>query len=253
MQILDETRFVIMTCVYNAEKWIGKCINSVVNQMYDNYIQIVVDDASTDNTWYEIDVHAKHYPDKVYTYRNDKNVKWIQNAINHLDNHILNDEDVIVILDGDDWLAHNEVLARVAMVYQQSDTWMTYSLFAYPDGGTSEWIPRYTTQTLKNRDFRNAVWSFTHLRAFKAFLWNNLDRDDLRGPDGNYTPYTYDQALLFPMLEMCPYGRVKFLNDVMYVYNTDNPLQVEKYDKTKQQALGRWFRSKQKYEILERQ
>jgi len=39
---------------------------------------------------------------------------------------------------------------------------------------------------------------------------------------------------------------------VMYIYNNENPLQVEKHDKVKQQALGRWFRSKAKYDILER-
>lgn len=248
---LDETRFVIMTCAYNADKWIGKCMNSVENQNYKNYVHIVVDDASTDRTWREMEIHEWTNP-RSRIYRNDKNVKWIRNAIMYLEEHIMSDEDVIVILDGDDWLAHNEVLARVAMVYQMADTWMTYSLFEYPDGQTSEWIPRYTTETLKNRDFRKVTWSFTHLRTFKAFLWNALDKNDLKGPDGNFTPYTYDQALLFPMLEMCPYGRVKFLNDVMYVYNTDNPLQVEKYDKVKQQALGRWFRSKPKYDILER-
>jgi hypothetical protein len=54
------------------------------------------------------------------------------------------------------------------------------------------------------------------------------------------------------MLEMCPYGKVKMIDNVLYVYNNKNPLQVDKYDKCKQQALGRWFRSKPKYDILER-
>jgi hypothetical protein len=90
------------------------------------------------------------------------------------------------------------------------------------------------------------------LRSFKAFLWDALGKYDLKGPDGEYTPYTYDQALLFPMLEMCPYGKIQFIDNVMYVYNNENPLQVEKFDKVKQQALGRWFRSKNRYPVLNR-
>jgi len=246
---LEEPRFVVMTCVYNADKWIGKCMASVRAQKYKNYVHVVVDDASTDKTWNEILIHDHQ---RSHLYRNKKNQKWIKNALQYLDRHIESDEDIIVILDGDDWLAHHEVLYFLYMLYKVSDTWMTYSLFQYPDGRDSSWIPRYPTEVLKNRDFRKFVWSFTHLRTFKAFLWQNLDKEDLKGPDGNYTPYTYDQALLFPMLEMCPYGRIKFIDNILYVYNTDNPLQVEKYDKVKQQALGRWFRSKPKYDILER-
>jgi hypothetical protein len=170
----------------------------------------------------------------------------------YLDDHIVDDEDVIVIVDGDDWLKHPEVFEWLKQIYELSDTWMTYSLFEYPNGQDSSWIPRYTTEILKNRTFRQNVWSFTHLRTFKAFLWKALDKNDLRGPDRKFAEYTYDQALLFPMLEMCPYGKIKFIDNVLYVYNVDNPLQVEKYDKPKQQALGRWFRSKHKYNILQR-
>jgi len=246
---MADQKFVVMTCAYNAQPWIGKCMSSVRQQSYKNYVHVVVDDASTDHTWIEIDIHNHQ---RVKRYRNNENVKWIQNAIRHLDDNILDEEDVIVILDGDDWLPHGSIFEWLRQMYTLGSPWMTYSLFQYPDGGTSEWIPRYTTETLKNRDFRNVPWSFTHLRTFKAFLWDNLNKNDLRAPDGNYTPYTYDQALLFPMLEMCPYGKVKFIDNPMYVYNTDNPIQVEKYDKVKQQALGRWFRSKPKYDILER-
>ena len=243
-------KFVVMTCVYNGQPWIGRCMSSVRNQTYKNYVHIVVDDASTDKTYTEMEIHEH---ERVRLYRNDENVKWVRNALMFLNNSVLGEEDVVVILDGDDWLAHNEVLSWLHQIYTLSKAWMTYSLFEYPDGKRdSSWIGQYSTEVLMDRTFRDDVWRFTHLRTFKAFLWNALDKDDLRGPDGNYTPYTYDQALLFPMLEMCPYGTIKFIDNVLYVYNNENPLCVENYDKVKQQALGRWFRSKPRYEILER-
>jgi glycosyltransferase involved in cell wall biosynthesis len=40
----------IIIPVYNVEKWIFKTIESIKNQIYQNYEVIVIDDGSTDNT-----------------------------------------------------------------------------------------------------------------------------------------------------------------------------------------------------------
>ena len=40
----------IIIPAYNSEKFIRRCLDSVVNQIYKNIEIIVVDDASTDNT-----------------------------------------------------------------------------------------------------------------------------------------------------------------------------------------------------------
>jgi glycosyltransferase involved in cell wall biosynthesis len=44
---------------YNAEKYIGEAIESILNQTYKNFEFIIVDDASTDNTWRIIQKYAK--------------------------------------------------------------------------------------------------------------------------------------------------------------------------------------------------
>ena len=43
-------RIVVVTPVFNSFEYIEKCIMSVALQFYDNYIQIIVDDCSTDGT-----------------------------------------------------------------------------------------------------------------------------------------------------------------------------------------------------------
>ena len=48
---MGSTKFVIVTAVYNCSKYIKRCIDSVASQRYDNYEQIIIDDASTDDTY----------------------------------------------------------------------------------------------------------------------------------------------------------------------------------------------------------
>ena len=52
---------------YNSEKYIRRCIESVLNQTYKNFELIIVDDVSTDNS-----------PDIIREYCSDPRVKFIE-------------------------------------------------------------------------------------------------------------------------------------------------------------------------------
>ena len=41
----------IVVPIYNGEAYLEKCIKSIINQTYDNFELILVDDGSTDNTY----------------------------------------------------------------------------------------------------------------------------------------------------------------------------------------------------------
>lgn len=43
--------FSIIIPLYNAEKYIERCLNSIRKQVYEDYEVIIVDDGSTDNSW----------------------------------------------------------------------------------------------------------------------------------------------------------------------------------------------------------
>jgi len=65
-------KFSVIIPVYNVEKFIGKCLDSVMNQTYKDYEVIVVNDGSTDNG---IDI-IKKYPVKIIEQENQCHSKW---------------------------------------------------------------------------------------------------------------------------------------------------------------------------------
>ena len=41
----------IIVPAYNIENYIGRCIESIINQTYREWELLIIDDGSTDNTW----------------------------------------------------------------------------------------------------------------------------------------------------------------------------------------------------------
>ena len=58
----------IIVPVYNVEKYLDKCLNSLVNQTMTNYEIIVVNDGTKDNSQAIIDRYVKEYPDLVRSF-----------------------------------------------------------------------------------------------------------------------------------------------------------------------------------------
>ncbi len=58
-------RFSVIIPVYNVEKYIKKCLDSVLNQEFNDYEIIVVDDESPDNSMEIVEDLAQKYPEKI--------------------------------------------------------------------------------------------------------------------------------------------------------------------------------------------
>jgi glycosyltransferase involved in cell wall biosynthesis len=249
---LNETRFIVWAAGGDSASFVEKHIKSISKQVYDNYIHVIIDDATKDGT----DRLLKQYKhDKLTVIRNDKNQKWCKNAVDYLDQFIESDDDVILIVDLDDWLSSNTVLAKINEVYNQEKCWMTYGNFAFTLDKhmcESQAISFYNSDEINNKKYRKTDWKCGHPRSFKAFLWKNINKEDLKDSKGNWLPYTYDKAIMFPILEMCPPEKIVFINEVLYVYNKHNPKRSSA-QKTGGDGYGGYIRKKSKYNELVRE
>ncbi len=85
--------------VYNAEKYLEKCINSVIAQTYDNWEIVAVDDGSKDNSW-EILQHYSKIDNRILveTKKNEGPGLTRNRGIE------IASGDVIVFIDADDYI-----------------------------------------------------------------------------------------------------------------------------------------------------
>ena len=91
----------------------------------------------------------------------------------------------------------------------------------------------------------------TKYTSTKYKLWKHLDVKDLQDDNGSYYKMTYDQAIMLPLLEMAG-NRSKYINDIMHVYNKQNPLSVDNIKAQEQHQLMLDIRNKKSYSRLKR-
>lgn len=103
-------RFSIVIPVYNVEKYLRKCLESVVNQTYKDFELIIVNDSSTDKSQEIIDEYVKKYDFiKAYT----KEYGGVSDARNF--GIAKASGDYLVFIDSDDYI-DKEHLARLSNV-----------------------------------------------------------------------------------------------------------------------------------------
>lgn len=65
---MKECAVSVVIPVYNAEKYLNKCLDSLMQQSFQNFEVIIVNDGSTDNSLNILEQYKKEYPEKIQVY-----------------------------------------------------------------------------------------------------------------------------------------------------------------------------------------
>lgn len=235
--------FKIIIPVYNAEKYIGKCLESVRRQTYKGYEVVVINDASTDSTMDAILPYLHMEDFKCSLISNSQNMGACANFVAGVSASNPQDEDVICMLDGDDWLATPSALDIVADAYGSDEKpLMTYGQFKMSSGQVG-WCRDFPPEVVEKRLYRVSPWVSSHMRTCKYKLWKLLTKEMLTDSSGQYFGVGCDVAIMLPLLEMSG-GRHKCIDSVIYVYNTENPLSDFRIKNGRQRAVEAEIRSR---------
>ena len=132
----------------------------------------------------------------------------------------VNDEDIIVIVNGDDYIFGEYAFQLLNAKYNEPNVLLTYGQFITNLGFMGNFMP-YTPQEFL--DIRKARWNALHLKTFKYKLFKKLLSIDpecncLKGDDGSFFMTESDMALMLPLLEMAGFKNVYCFPNVLYCY-----------------------------------
>lgn len=252
--------FTIVGVGYNSTPWIRTCLDSVVNQNYDNYDIIMIDAFTNDGTYDVLKEYENNHENFTCVRKTNRCFQ-----VENIRDGVLKakPESIIVTVDFDDWLPDLEVLSRLNEFYTD-DVWMTYGTYMeYGGDGRCQVFPegffhQHTEDTIKNNNYRDARWLSSHLRTFRRELFMKIKEEDLIDPTTNsYYDMAGDFVFMLPMLEMSA-ERQKYISDIMYVYNKTNDLSEDRhYHKdgsigvTRSEEVANHIRGKKRYSRLD--
>ncbi len=202
-----------------CEPFIGNCLDSLRAQTFGDWEALVTVDPCGDRT-YEAALEAARGDRRIRVHRNEERLYAMANLIGGIERSAAGPDDVIVVIDGDDWLYSDGALQIIAESYTRHDCWLTYGSWIsnHPDD-PGRWPAYVNGET----DFRGTYWRATAIRTFRKWLWDLIDEADFRDDDGNLFRVTEDLAVMFPMLEMSTTARARHIADVLLMYNRTNP------------------------------
>jgi hypothetical protein len=257
---LPEKKITVIIPSYNNAPYYLDNIESVLKQNYTNYHIIYIDDASPDGTGSLMEkyIAANKLQDRITLIKNDYNRKALANVYRAA--HMCDPQDIILELDGDDALAHNDILKNINELFSTYDIWLAYAQYKnVPEQKALESkmsIIGYAKPTpadlIQSRQLRGK-WLWSGLRMFYAWLVQEVKLEDLLLPNapykGKFFPTSKDAAIIYPMLEMAG-DKYMFIPSLWLMRNVDTPINDFKIGRELQQHCGSFLKTITPYSLL---
>lgn len=207
-------KFGIIVPNYNYGECLNKCLTSILNQTYQNFEIIFVDDCSTDNS-VEIatqllckEHNGQH---KVIPL---KQKRFNGGARNEAYLHLSDDVDYVWYVDSDDWLYDNYCLEKINKKLQDNEDVLFISMAQFTGGKT---IP------CKEADYRDKYDAF---QGWSGSCGKVIKKELATRPECLYNEGTLKEDKN-QHCRICIYMKTfKCTKDIYYVWNRENPKSV---------------------------
>ncbi len=117
----------ILTPVYNGEKFLEQCIESVLNQTYENWEYVIVNNCSTDHSLEIAEKYAKQ-DERISIHNNEQFLELMPN-LNHAFRQIAKESEYCQVVHADDWLFPECVERRVEVGVENPDVGIVSSYY----------------------------------------------------------------------------------------------------------------------------
>ena len=234
------SQIIVISPFWNAQDYIANNILSIAQQDHNNYKHILIDDASTDNSYLVARQTIQSLPirarERCQLIKNNSNMGAIYNQIHNIRGW--GDDSIIMLLDGDDWLINNNTIFQLYNdLYQQGHDFTYGSMWSLADD-----IPliaqSYPAKVIADKSYRQHKFNwgvpYTHLRTFKKKLINYIDDDVFTDDNQEWMRAGADNPLFYQLIERAE--KPIAVKEIVCFYNDVNPLNDYKVRAAEQTA-----------------
>lgn len=191
----------ILIPAYNVERWLPRCLNSILSQVEDDIEIVIVDDGSTDTTLQCANEFAEKWNDiRVFSKHNE--------GVGAARNYLLDKAcgEFIWFVDSDDYIAEGalrHILSELNSTIDLLSVSYNGGVFTPFEGSATEYIQKgYINGYLWTKIIRRSVIEDAHIR---------------------FDPQRYSQEDWFFLMQVYPLlGNIKQITLQAYVYCDDN-------------------------------
>lgn len=191
----------ILIPAYNVERWLPRCLNSILSQVEDDIEIVIVDDGSTDTTLQCANEFAEKWNDiRVFSKHNE--------GVGAARNYLLDKAcgEFIWFVDSDDYIAESalqHILSELNSTIDLLSVSYNGGVFTPFEGNATEYIQKgYINGYLWTKIIRRSVIEDAHIR---------------------FDPQRYSQEDWFFLMQVYPLlGNIKQITLQAYVYCDDN-------------------------------
>lgn len=236
----SQRKILVVSPMWNAESYIQRCIESVAQQDYDNYLHIIIDDCSNDNSVDAVKNTIKNLPitiqNKFVLVKNQHKQYAIGNQLFAIKKYA-DADDIVMLLDGDDWLVNNPTIFHYYNdLYDQGYEFTYGSMWSVVDN-----IPliaqEYPYNVRESKSYRSHSFNwkipYTHLRTCVGKHFFDLDFDKFK-INGEWMKSGADNPLFYELIERVDANKVFCNKEVVCNYNDASPYNDYKINGTEQ-------------------
>ena len=164
---IENPLFSLIVPIYNVERYLEQCIESVLAQDYQNYELILVDDGSPDNSIDICTKYAKQYSNIVFIHKINGGLSDARNAGIKIARG-----EYLMFLDSDDYWEGTSILSDLQKIIVENnpDVIFNYMSSVYPDKIINHYMNREKLVSSFREDFKGLYQEGIYL----GFTWTKI-------------------------------------------------------------------------------
>lgn len=210
--------FSVLIPVYNVEKYLELCFESVMSQSFTDYEVIAVDDGSTDDSGEICDRYAQKYGNfKTVHKKNEGLISARRKAIEEANG------EYCVFLDSDDRLGENCLQKIYEAIEQYKPDTVIYTYYRFDENGNSERIDGvFSSGEVFEGERKKELYRLISSGSAISSIWTKAVKlSVLRKDETDYRAY-YGKNMAEDVFQSIPIltlsERIVYLNEPLYCY-----------------------------------